>query len=420
VVAAGGWVHPALVVATPPGGVRGLFMTEPVAAGEPLAYVPPAACVTLEAVPEALAAALPGSAADKVACALALRASRGHEDAYTASLPSADEVLPCFPRAWSAEQRAALGHPRLEAALEAQRAGAEALHAALASACTAGTAGAAAEAPSLRALLWAQACVHTRSYGHGGGALSVSMEPLMDCINHAPFGWHLQADAGLPTHNVLHTYVPADCAPERAAKLGLRHLPPACAAAGCAALLALRALAPREEVLNSYAGAVAGGQLSLAGSLATFGFVPGPPGALAPDERDEAAAEARAQLLLAVSSADAALPGAGREALLQSALALFGRQAGEAAEAEAAAAAAARDEPARLAAQYRLGRGLGLARAAMALLPPEALAGEGLRRGVAAGVRDAPLRSRVWEALAGRAAAPVSPKAAYDSLRGLS
>lgn len=40
----GGWVHPALLVGSADGGERGLFVTESVESGQPLAYVPTAVC----------------------------------------------------------------------------------------------------------------------------------------------------------------------------------------------------------------------------------------------------------------------------------------------------------------------------------------------------------------------------------------
>jgi hypothetical protein len=414
VVAAGGWVHPSLVVATPAGGVRGLFVTADVRAGTPLAYVPPSVCLRPGDAPVPLS--LCDSPADRVAVALLLRLRAGRGDTYTASLPPPHELLPCFPRAWTAEQRSKLAHPRFEAALAQQRAGSEALLTGLVAAC----AGDGLPAPTLDELLWAQACVHTRSYGHGTGESACSAEPLLDCVNHAPFSHFLSCDADEPTHNVLHTYVPAGTALTRATALGLSNLPAACAAAGCAALLTLRPLLAGEEVLNSYAGAVTGGQLSCAGALTTFGFVPGPPGSLPADTRDaDGASAARERLVNAVNAADAALgPTASAEQLLQSALAVFAHGIGASALADSAEAREGSDEPARLAAQYRLHRSLALGREAMGKLQPEAVAGEGLRAGLESSIpTDQRLRERVWQALAGETKPLMKPAQAYASLR---
>jgi hypothetical protein len=446
ITAAGGWVHPALCVGSARGGgERGVFVTAAVPRG-PLAFVPLSCCVTAADADAGPASRLwaPGGvdAGDgdaaalrtpeaRLAAHLLLRASSyttaedAAADVYVSSLPGrAPSALAGFPLTWRAPQVGALRHAALEAALLAARAEAEAQHGALSGAAPFAERGL---YPSLRDWLWARALVASRAYAppaQAGGGLA--LEPLLDCVNHAPFPTSAADDADPRTRcrNALHSYVPAGttAASAAAAGLGGGALPAACAARGAAALLALRPLRPGEEVFVSYRDATPGGGLTAQESLSRYGFLPDGGAAAAAnhviDENDAAAA--RASLATFVDAAVAA--GAPPAALLQAALAAHARDVAAAAAADHAEALASEAESigtsgvlvsqfgdsdapaARLAALYRLGRRLALGRAALARLPRAEVAGsEGLAAGVAAGVRAA-AESGVFDACAPGAA----------------
>jgi hypothetical protein len=124
-------------------------------------------------------------------------------DAFVASLPADGGGLPLM---WSAEEVAALKHPWLEAAILSERAAAEAEWAGFYNDDNGTGSGF-----SLEEWLWSTATVASRTFvtaaaaaagGGGGGAAGggsddqgaqepaaeFSMEPLVDLLNHAPFG----------------------------------------------------------------------------------------------------------------------------------------------------------------------------------------------------------------------------------------
>jgi hypothetical protein len=428
ITAAGGWVHPALVVGSVGGGERGVFVTEAVPRG-PLAFVPLACCVTDADADTGPAAHLWATASElgdgggvlctaeaKLAAHLLLRATRAYSapaptpdadaeadaDAYVASLPGRSfDALAGFPLTWRAEQRAALAHPALEASLSEARAEAVAQHAHLAA-----TLPVAGFVPTLRDWLWARALVSSRAYAtpaDAGGA-RLALEPLLDCVNHAPFPESaFDASRSLTCRNSLHSYVPPGTTPAAAAAAGLSPaLPAACGVSGAAALLALRPLRAGEQVRVSYRDATPGGRLTADESLSRYGFLPAAHADACHviEEAHPDASSARDALAACVDAALAA--GAPPEALLASALAAHARDVTAAAAADHAAAIRAEaaassllvsqfgdaDAPAaRLAALYRRGRRLALGRAALARLPREQLArGSGGALGLAAGV----------------------------------
>jgi hypothetical protein len=412
-IAAGGWVHPALVVGSVEGSERGLFATSAVPRG-PLAYVPRCACVTSadaeagfaarlwwdgddDFAPAPVAAALAAPEA-RLAAHLLLRAfapaDKDAADAYVQSLPGCcerhpggralTEALAPFPLTWHAEQVAALRHPALEAALLAARGAAESQHAALAGPVCDET----GFTPSLQDWLWARALVASRAERSAGGA-HLALEPLLDCVNHGP---SRRRNAQRVTVPPRISSAAADAAPA-----GLAHLPAECDWHGAAALVALRPLRAGEEVVLSYQdGAPGGGDLTAQECLSRYGFLPAAHADAPHVVSDADAAAARAALAATVAGAAAA----GKP--LRDALAAHARDvaAGAAADHVASLArddAAARARalawcdyreldaatPARLAARYRRGRRLALGRAALARLPP---CTEALAAGVAAGV----------------------------------
>lgn len=345
---AGGWVHPALFVALQ-SGERGVRVRSAVSAGKPLAYVPLTYC---------LSAAADAPAASGLAAQL-LQLGGAHS-AYLETLPPRAAAAR-WPLAWSDEALDALAHPQLADATRQERAE---------------TLAAAPAGCALQDWLWACIMLRSRTYARPDGRLS--LEPLMDLVNHAPFETR---HPGSRHRNALHSYVPPGTS-------SLAHLPAACASGGAAALVTLRPLAPDEEVLVSYRDAQAGGALSAQDSLLRYAFLPdrsdvGCVHAHALSLEDQAAA--RQALAADVDAAAAA--GAPPEALLQAALAVHSRRvAAEAMRLEALCSSSVPGSPAHLAALYRRGRTLAMGRAAIARLPADVAAGEGLRAGVAAAV----------------------------------
>jgi hypothetical protein len=256
--------------------------------------------------------------------------------------------------------------------------------------------------PRLGDWLWALVCVRSRTFAPPpppGEAPALWLEPLVDCVNHAPFAHR----------NTLHSYVPPGT-PAGA----LPHLSAAAGERGAAALAALRPLKKGEQVLISYRDATPGGALSAADSLLRYGYLPLDPRAAPFAVSDTEAEAARARLAAAVDAAAAA--GAAPEALLQSALEAWGREVTLAAAKDAKLAIDADTRPAALAARYRLGRALALARAAMDKLPAEERLGVGLQAGVAAGGKAAKLdpvaRHLIYAGLAHKEQPPLTPEQA--------
>jgi hypothetical protein len=439
---AGGWVHPALVVASRGGGGgsgRGVFVTADVPPG-PLAYVPCAACPTCGGAAAGAAGALwapggplaalpPLASAEQLALHLLLRArapGAAEHDAYVASLPRPqDGALASFPASWSDAQRAALGDEHLAAQFGAWRARNAAQHAALAPALGG------APPLALEEWLWANAMVLSRAFRWHDGA-DTSLQPLIDCVNHAPFQTR-DGGADAARRNTMYCYVPAGA---DAAKWPC--LPARAAAGGAAALTLLRPLKAGDEVLTSYAQEQRGGRLPAQAALARYGFLPAAlSDADAPHDVHPAdALNVALELRLAAGTADVAA--GAPDAMRAVGAALGGDAARE--EGAARAAAAAGDEAACIAALYRRGRGLALGRAALPhLLPPggpggaaAAAALEALRAGVAAGVgaaarggafagggagAAAAFEAAAWHALAGEEPALLTPDEAIVAAR---
>jgi hypothetical protein len=428
---AGGWVHPALVVASRggSGSGRGVFVTEDVPPG-PLAYVPCAACPTgsdaaagaagaLWAPGGPLAALPPLAAAEQLALALLLRSrvpGAEQADAYIGSLPRLqDGALASFPASWSDAQRSALGDEHLAAQFSAWAARNAEQHAALAPALG-------APPLALHEWLWANAMVLSRAFRWHDGA-DTSLQPLIDCVNHAPFQRRDEAgvDAAAPRRNTMYCYVPAGADVAK-----WPSLPARAAAGGAAALTLLRPLRAGDEVLTSYAQEQRGGRLPAQAALARYGFLPAPlSDADAPHDVHPADARNAALEMRLAAPAFAAADVAGG-------LRAVGAALGAAAardEGAARRAAGAGDTAACVAALYRRSRGLALGRAALPHLLPDgghasAAAMAGLRAGVAAGVAAAgavadaaAFEDAVWHALAGDEPALLTPEEAILAAR---
>ena len=409
---AGGWVHPALSVRDTLADGRAVFVTADVPRG-PLAFVPRGVCITsgdaarsptgrsLWGDEEAPLAHLRLTPEEQLAAYLLVRVTKDSispppEHPYHASLPPRDAfqaplVLDVFPLFWTAKQLAALEEPGLAGVAAAQRARAEEVYSPLAKAFQDVDAVPHPPTPRLGDWLWALVCVRSRTYAPpaaAGEPPGLSLEPLVDCVNHAPFA----AAPGGRSRNTLHSYVPAGT-PAGA----LPALSAAAGEQGCACLAALRPLRKGEQLLVSYRDATPGGALSAADCLARYGFLPHDTREAPHAVSDAAAAAAREQLAAAVDAA--AQAGAPREALLQAALAAWGRDVAAAAAKEAKTADDAPNRPAALAAHFRMGRTLARARAALDKLPREERRGEGLRRGVEAGAKAARAGAGVREAI---------------------
>jgi hypothetical protein len=426
VIAAGGWVHPALAVASRAGGERGLFALTDLPAG-PLIFLPCAACIssdTADASPVAVLWARGGplaglDAAERLAVYLALRDATA-PDAYTAALPGRG-ALACFPLAWSDAQRAALAHPELSARFAKRRAENDAQHGALATALAAGAAGAAGAAVTITQtdFLWSLTMVLSRVFNWHDGR-GMALHPLLDCANHAPFHRSGEDAAGASgrVRNALFGYVPARTTAAAAAAAGWATLPAAAAAGGCARLEALRPLHAGEEILISYHQEQSGGLLTAQGALARYGFVPD---ALREAPHAVGDADARA------AAAQLGLVGALGDVIT---IAAAGAALAAHAAADGAAAAAGADVPAAIASAYRRGRGLALGRAALSahLQAGGDAARAALRAGIAAGARGAhgadadagaadALAADVWRALAGEEPPLLSPATATAETR---
>ena len=375
---AGGWVSPALTVARSAQG-RSVHVTSRVAAGEPLAYVPLHVCVTSR-LPAGRGAAVEASAD----LARLLLTPGALLDEHRGVLPPPADVA--VPLVWPDDAVAALGRPWLEDVIAAERQ--EAV----------GQAGEFA----VPTWLWARAMVDSRAYTRWDGHLS--MEPLVDLVNHAPF-CSGDGAAHHPRRNTLHSYVQPGAHADETRRL--RHFPPGLATGGAAVLVAIRPLAAQEEVLVSYRDATPGGGLSADDSLLRYGFVPEPTGHLAWRCHQVPAADViGAQKCLAAHVDAAAAAGTPKEALLQAALALHGRQvATEACELLTQASRHGAGSPMRLALDYRCGRVLALGRAALSRLPASEVAGAGLEAGICDACADAGLAGQLLAALTARAPA---------------
>jgi hypothetical protein len=378
VLRAGGWVSPAVTIARSAHG-RSVHVTSRVAAGEPLAYVPLSVCVTSRQP------AGRGEAEQASADLARLLLTPGALlDEHRAVLPSPGDVA--VPLVWPNDAVAALGRPWLEEVVAAERQ--EAV-------------GQAGEV-SVSTWLWARAMVDSRAYRRWDGYLSV--EPLVDLVNHAPFGGGDGATPH-PRRNTLHSYVQPGAHADATRRL--RHFPPGLASGGAAVLVAIRPLAAQEEVLVSYRDATPGGGLTADDSLLRYGFVPAPTAHLAWRCHQVPAADViGAQKSLAAHVDAAAAAGTPKEALLQAALALHGRQvAAEACQLLTQASRHDAGSPMRLALDYRCGRVLALGRAALSRLPPSEVAGAGLEAGIGAACDDAGLAAQLLAALTARAPA---------------
>ena len=379
---AGGWVSPALTVALSAHGMgRSVYVTTHVAAGEPLAYVPLSVCATSRQP------ARRGGAEEASADLARLLLTPGKPlDEHLAVLPAPVDVA--VPLVWPDDAVAALGRPWLEAVIAGERQ--EAV----------GQAGE-CEVPTW---LWARAMVDSRAYTRWDGHLSV--EPLVDLVNHAPFAAPGGSDSNTrPRRNCLHSYVQPGA--DAGATRRLRHFPQGLAACGAAVLVAIRAMAAHEEVLVSYRDATPGGGLTADDSLLRYGFVPAPTSHLAWQCHQLPAEDViAAQQRLAAHVDAAAAAGTPKEALLQAALALHARQvAAEACQLQTQASRHAAGSPMRMALDYRCGRVLALGRAALGRLPASEVAGAGVEAGVKAACTDAGLAAQLLAALTTRAPA---------------
>ena len=404
-----------------------MYATDDVAVG-PLAFVPRRVCLTSgDAARSAIGRTLwgePGSplahlnlAPDEQLAAYLLTrvsmdaVSAGPAHPYHASLPPRDPfqaplVLDVFPLFWKPEELEALQAPSLAALAATQRSRAEKIYVPLATAFQNVTTVPHPPTPRLGDWLWALVCVRSRTFlppPPPGETASLWLEPLVDCVNHAAF----------EHRNTLHSYVPPGT-PGRT----LPNLSGAAGEHGAAALAALRPLKAGEQVLISYRDATPGGALGAADSLLRYGYLPLDPRAAPFAVSAKEAEAARARLAAAVDAATAA--GAPPEALLQSALAAWSREITAAVAKDAKLALDADTRPASLAARFRLGRALALARAAMDKLPEEERMGQGLMAGVAAGSKESRLnadgRRLIYAGLAHVERPPLTPEQALAAM----
>lgn len=356
----GGYVHPALVVTqSAPGMGRSVHVTHSVPAGEPLAYVPLSTCVTSRTL-------LPTSADTREASndlARVLVTPGAVHKVHMRVLPTREQAS-CFPLLWPDEAVAALQHAGVESSIRDELAFTAKQHDAAAS--------------DLPTWLWARAMADSRAYRRWDGRLS--LEPLVDLVNHAPF---TLPGSKQRRRNCLHSYVQPG---EQAHAARLRHFDPSLAAVGAAVLMAIRPLSRGDEVLVSYRDATAGGDITATDSLLRYGFVrPLSDDAawlcheLSPDDMSTA------QRRLADHVDAAARVGTPKDALLQAALALHARQiTTEASELLRHAEQHAAGSPMRMALHFRCARVLSMGRSALRRLPREELAGGGIAAGVRA------------------------------------
>lgn len=351
--ASGGWVHPSLMVSERGSGMgRSIHVTSSVPAGEPLAYVPLSACLTSQGTG-------PGAASELAR--LFVTPGAVHES-HMSVLPRLDAALSPFPMLWTDTVVESLGHPQLEATIRAERAQRASQHD--------------ADACDLSTWLWACSMVDSRAYKRWDGRLSV--EPLVDLVNHAPF---TRPGSTQRRRNCLHSYVQ----PGTADIKQLRHFDPALSSTGAAVLLTIRPLSAGDEVLVSYRDMEVGGEISAADSLLRYGFVRDDfylwrSHELTPED------VVMAQQILARHVDEAVAVGTPKDALLQAALALHARQVTR--ETCDLLLQAERHRlawtPIRMALLYRCGRVHAMGRAALSRLPQDALTGGGLVAGIRA------------------------------------